>query len=56
MKETFVGIRGCAGKTKRKGKERYCAQPTIIWRNGHRWCWYHNPDNPHKFGEGYKRI
>lgn len=49
------GIRGCAGQTKRRGTLRYCAQKAITWdRKGVGWCFYHNPANPHAFGERAK--
>lgn len=46
-----VGIRGCCGQTKRKGKLRYCAQKAVFFLKNSGWCFYHNPNNPHKFGE-----
>ena len=46
------GQRGCCGKTKRRGVERYCAQPWTRFVRGKRWCYYHDPDAPKKFGEG----
>ena len=49
------GLRGCAGITRRKHKTRYCAQKAIVWdRKGVGWCFYHNPENPHHFGERAK--
>lgn len=48
------GLRGCAGKTKRRGRERYCAQEPIVWDSaGRGWCYYHNPTKPRKLGQGY---
>ena len=48
------GLRGCAAKTKRRGVERYCAQLAIVnGSDGKRYCWYHNPQAPKKFGQGY---
>lgn len=44
------GERGCKAKTSRRGKERYCAQREM---DGTGYCYYHQPDNPKKFGEGY---
>ncbi len=49
ISEHFEGIRGCRGITKRRGRERLCAQPAI---GG--FCWYHNPERPHRFGDGYR--
>lgn len=55
MKTYTCGIRGCAAQTKRRGKLRYCAQKAIIWdKQGRGWCFYHNPENPHGFGERAK--
>lgn len=48
-----TGIRGCCGKTKRRGKERYCAQLWITVYQGKQWCYYHDPRSPKKFGEPY---
>ena len=48
------GIRGCEGMSKRHGVLRRCAQQWIVERGGKRYCWYHDPDRPHKFGEGYR--
>jgi len=44
----------CHGTTcKRRGSGR-CLQPVImIDAKGQGWCWYHNPEKPHAFGEGY---
>jgi hypothetical protein len=53
LSENEEGIRGCRGITKRHGILRYCAQPAI---DGTNYCWYHNPDDPHKFGDGYYQI
>jgi len=47
------GLRGCAGRTKRRGTERACAQTPIVTVDGRQWCYYHNPDRPRKFGQGY---
>lgn len=47
------GIRGCAGQTKRKGKLRYCAQKAVVWYDDKSYCYYHDPRDPKKFGEGY---
>ena len=52
--EHSTGIRGCCGKTKRRGRERYCAQMPICYIDGKGYCYYHNPRNPKKFGEGYR--
>ncbi len=46
-----TGIRGCTQKTKRRGKERYCAQKAIVYRAGRGFCYYHDPLAPHRFGE-----
>jgi hypothetical protein len=46
-----VGIRGCCAKTSRKGIRRNCAQKAITIVDGKPYCFYHNPSNPHKFGE-----
>ena len=52
--ETMVGYRGCSQKIKRRfGVERRCAQEAIVTRNGKPYCYYHDPENPKKFGEGY---
>jgi len=53
--ESFeVGLRGCAGRTKRRGRERPCAQTAIVTSSdGKPYCYYHDPDNPRKFGEPY---
>ncbi len=49
------GIRGCCAKVRSSVVGlRYCAQEAIVWdRFGRGYCYYHNPDEPHKFGEGY---
>ena len=52
--EYKCGKRGCAAKTKRGGRERYCAQEAIHFDSeGRGWCYYHNPKAPKRFGEGY---
>ena len=51
----MVGIRGCNGRTSRHGVKRFCAQEAIVWVGGKDYCFYHNPNKPHKFGEGYKK-
>lgn len=43
----------CNGKTKRRGKERLCAQYAYILYEGKYYCYYHNPKNLKKFGQGY---
>jgi hypothetical protein len=43
----------CEGRTKRRGVERRCAQKGIFTYQGKLYCWYHNPQSPKKFGEGY---
>jgi hypothetical protein len=52
--ESGGGIRGCCAKTKRRGKERYCAQPAIYSDANGEWCYYHRPGRERKFGEGYR--
>ncbi len=47
------GIRGCSGRTHRHGVERFCAQKGIFAFRGKMYCWYHDPLNQHKFGQGY---
>jgi hypothetical protein len=51
-----VGRRGCAGFSDRhRGighKPRICAQKAIIMRGGKPYCYYHDPENPKRFGEG----
>jgi len=53
MTEQKTGIRGCSGKTKRRGKERFCAQRAIYDYKGRGYCYYHHPLLPRKFGERY---
>lgn len=53
-KEFAVGYRGCCGDTKRGGRPRKCSQKAIVWRDGKPYCHYHDPENPHKFGERLK--
>lgn len=48
-----TGIRGCCGRTKRRGKERFCSQRAIVTRGRRSYCYYHDPENPKKFGQGY---
>lgn len=51
------GYRGCCAKTRRRGRERYCAQlPIIVDSDGGAWCYYHNPLAPKKFGECYTGL
>jgi hypothetical protein len=50
-KPHLTGIRGCCGKTKRKGRLRFCAQLAVVTVNGKGYCYYHTPNNPKKFGE-----
>ena len=55
-KEVRCGIRGCSGRTNRRGVERYCAQEWVVLdskNSDYRYCYYHNPKDPKKFGEGY---
>lgn len=55
MANTYtVGSRGCSAETTRHGKRRYCAQKWIVIRQGKQYCHYHDPENPHKFGERLK--
>jgi hypothetical protein len=49
----YVGLGGCCATTKRRGKERMCAQRAITEYDGKPYCYYHNPRAPRKFGEGY---
>ena len=55
------GVRGCHARTKRLAHvsrrlnlppERFCAQKAI---DGTGYCYYHQPDAPRVFGEGYAR-
>lgn len=46
----------CSATTKRRGTLRPCAQPAIVTRNGKWYCYYHDPEEPRRFGEGYKEI
>lgn len=48
-----TGIGGCCGRTKRRGTARWCAQKAIVTVKGMTYCYYHNPNAPKKFGEGY---
>ncbi len=53
MPDHLVGHGGCCAMTKRKGTLRHCAQPAIVHRDGLPYCYYHDPENPRKFGDGY---
>lgn len=49
-----TGIRGCCVLVKTNGGLRYCAQTAIVTdEKGRGYCYYHNPEAPRKFGEGY---
>ncbi len=51
----WTGSRGCSAMTKRGGTERHCHQRAIhVGKDGREYCYYHNPEKPRKFGEGYK--
>jgi hypothetical protein len=54
--DNHCGLRGCSGRTKRRGRERFCAQLAIVYRDGQGYCYYHDPLRPRKFGEGYPPI
>jgi hypothetical protein len=43
----------CEGVAVGSGKHRQCAHYAVIKVNGKQYCYYHNPLNPKKFGEGY---
>ena len=43
----------CEARTKRRGKDRQCAQRSIVMVGGKQYCYYHNPSDPKKFGDGY---
>lgn len=43
----------CCGVTNRRGRPRPCGQPAICVVLGKRYCYYHNPLSPKKFGQGY---
>jgi hypothetical protein len=52
--EHTCGERGCCGLTDRRGHLRHCAQKAVTWdAAGRGWCYYHNPEKPRKFGQGY---
>lgn len=52
--DKYVGARGCYGNTSRLGRLRKCAQQwTVTAGDGMNYCYYHDPDDPKKFGEGY---
>lgn len=49
-----TGRHGCCGQTSRGGKVRMCSQPgKTSTSDGRTWCYYHHPDAPKRFGEGY---
>jgi len=49
--------RQCAATTtRRSGLKRRCGQISTFVANGKQWCFYHNPENPHKFGEKKKQL
>ncbi len=48
-----VGARGCCAKTKRRGILRHCAQKAVVLVGVRPYCYYHDPRDPKKFGEGY---
>lgn len=50
MAMILTGIRGCRGKTHRRGTERFCAQWEMDYSG---YCYYHQPGNPKSFGDGY---
>jgi hypothetical protein len=49
----MVGNGGCCGNTTRGGGLRKCAQKAIVERGGKPYCYYHDPKNPKRFGQGY---
>lgn len=57
-----MGLRGChamttaPSTTSRRGKKRFCAQKAIVEYGGYGYCWYHNPKDPHRFGQGYRPV
>ena len=54
-REWRQGINGCCARVKRRGGvERFCAQKAIVTVQGQGYCYYHDPLNPHKFGEGFR--
>ncbi len=56
MKKPQCGIRGYCGLTKRRETMRFCAQRLVVNRRGKNYCYYHDPENPKKFGEGYPPL
>lgn len=54
MKKKLSGPNGCCARTSRCGIDRFCKQKAMYYDEvGNGWCYYHEPGNPKKFGQGY---
>lgn len=41
---------------KRRGGRKCLQRAIAMDKNGRRYCYYHDPEKPRRFGEGYSKI